>query len=95
MTDEQRIEEIGKAMCKEFRSKHCGNDCECANEFIAKKLVEQGYRKIPKGAVVLTREEYDALLLEQKRLNKVVKHFQELIEDGKLVSREEILQEVE
>ena len=75
MTDkeqQQRIEEIGKVMCEEFRSEHCGNDCECANEFIAKKLVEQGYRKIPKGVVVLTQEEYNALMLEQQRLKEIV-----------------------
>ena len=52
----------------------------------AEALYNSEYRKVPKNAMVLTQEEYNVLLLEQKRLNKVVKHFQELIEDGKLVS---------
>lgn len=54
---------------------------------LAEALYNENYRQVPKGAVVLTGEEYNALMMEQKRLNKVVKHFQELIEDGKLVSR--------
>lgn len=44
MTKEEQIEEIGKVMCEEFRSEHCGNDCECDNEYIAEKLYNAGYR---------------------------------------------------
>ena len=35
-------------------------------------LTKQGYRKIPENAVVLTQEEYKALMLEQKRLKEIV-----------------------
>lgn len=46
MNSEKEIEKMGKAMCEEFRSDHCGNDCECANEFIAEKLINAGYGNI-------------------------------------------------
>lgn len=52
MTDEKnQIEEMLKLMCEEYGNM-CG-ECEsgitCANELHAKRLYEQGYRKIPKG----------------------------------------------
>lgn len=46
MNKEKEIEKIGKVMCKEFRSEHCGNDCECANEFIAETLIDAGYGNV-------------------------------------------------
>lgn len=46
MNKEKEIEEMGKAMCEKFRSDHCGNDCECANEFIAEKLINAGYGNV-------------------------------------------------
>jgi hypothetical protein len=46
MNSEKEIEKMGKAMCEEFRSDHCGNDCECANEFIAEKLINAGYGNV-------------------------------------------------
>ncbi|MDE6965505.1 MAG: hypothetical protein K2O94_00850 [Clostridiales bacterium] len=46
MNKKKEIEEMGKAMCEKFRSDHCGNDCECANEFIAEKLINAGYGNV-------------------------------------------------
>lgn len=54
-----------------IRSKDCGN-CEycsyksddtfdCTEHFYAQELYNAGYRKVPDGAVVLTREEYETL----------------------------------
>ncbi len=45
MNKQIEIEKLGKVMCSEFRTSHCGNDCDCANEEIAKRLYEHGYRK--------------------------------------------------
>lgn len=42
---QEQINEIAKTMCKEFGTDLCGNECECANEFIAKNLYKAGYRK--------------------------------------------------
>ena len=59
MTNENKqklIEEMGKVMCQEYGSKHCQNDCDCANAIIAERLYSAGYRKISDGAVILTRE---------------------------------------
>lgn len=44
-TEQEQVEEMGKTMCEEFRTNLCGNECECANEFIAEKLYSAGYRK--------------------------------------------------
>lgn len=46
MNKEKEIDRLGKAMCEKFRSDHCGNDCECANEFIAEKLINAGYGNV-------------------------------------------------
>ena len=55
------IEEMKKDMCEEYGTDLCHNEChcDCANDFIAEMLYEKGYRKIPEGAVVLTREEFE------------------------------------
>lgn len=61
MDKKKQIEEMLKLMCEEYGNM-CG-ECEsgitCANELHAKRLYKAGYRKIPEGAVVLTREEYE------------------------------------
>lgn len=38
----------------------------------AEALYNANYRQVPKNAVVLTEEEYNALMLEQKRLKEIV-----------------------
>ena len=66
------VEEMAKELIKTIKSLHIccyGNDCdkccydgdECVEERIADALIEKCYRKIPEGAVVLTKEEYDDL----------------------------------
>lgn len=61
------IEEMAKDVCENIMTKQCADgtcpktwDCPY-NETMAKILIEKGYRKIPEGAVVLTREEYEQL----------------------------------
>lgn len=71
MDKKQQIEEIGKVMCEEFRSEHCGNDCECDNEYIAEKLYNAGYRKIDDDCAVITKAE-----LKQYKV-QAVKEFSE------------------
>ena len=38
----------------------------------AERLYNANYRRVPENAVVLTEEEYNALMLEQKRLKEIV-----------------------
>lgn len=63
MTDEQKqIEEIARVMCinsKAFTCKACnwGAEPDCLDYKNAKTLFEQGYRKVPENAVVLSEEE--------------------------------------
>ena len=67
MTEKEMIEEMAKIQCDSCKkytgeSEDC-NSAECL--FLRKKyaneLYEQGYRKIPDGSVVLTREEYEKI----------------------------------
>lgn len=60
MDREKEIEEMRKIAndCDD----HCGSPCtEYCIECIIKKFYDNGYRKIPDGAVVLTKEEYDEI----------------------------------
>lgn len=81
MDKKQKIEEIGKVMCEEFRSEHCGNDCECDNEYIAERLYNAGYRKIEDDCAVITKDE----LKEYKRQS--VKEFAEKLKEYPLESK--------
>ena len=77
----EEIEEMAKALCKNTSNK---GDCEecgfrdgkevfvnriCYKFDDAINLYNLGYRKIPEGAVVLTREEYDELQKGVKTYN--------------------------
>lgn len=78
MDDKQKqIEEMARVMCsnsKAFSCKACnwGAIPNCKEHETATKLYNAGCRKIPEGSVVLSKEEYNALLLEQKRLREMV-----------------------
>lgn len=78
MTDEKMIEEMARIICKETSNKGVCEKCgfkkhiqfgfvyQCAKFDNAKNIYDAGYRKISKGSVVLTDEEYsDYLILQQ------------------------------
>lgn len=69
MDKEKQIKKLTKELDYCETHECVGGSC---SECRAIWLVEQGYRKIPEGSVVLSREEYNALLLEQKRLREIV-----------------------
>ena len=52
---QSQVEEMYKDICEYWTSDN--------PYMVAQELYEQGYRKIPENAVVLTREEYDDLLI--------------------------------
>ena len=73
MDNQKQIEEMAKEMVTDIGYGCAGVSCDyceanireyrnkslCENYFIALKMMEKGYRKIPEGAVVLTREELE------------------------------------
>lgn len=64
-TDEM-IEEMARKICpnsKEWTCKACnwGSKPNCDAYKNAEKLINEGYRKIPEGSVVLSKEEYEGL----------------------------------
>lgn len=77
MTKQEKIEEIqrdikkalefdcSKAKCKTCKHK---NEDNCEIPLIADYLIEQGYQKLPKDSVVLTKEEYEMLANQYKAL---------------------------
>lgn len=75
MTDkQQQIEEMAKDLCKACSIKTCKSEyppCAMA-QIVSEDLYNAGYRRVGENAVVLTQEEYNALMLEQQRLKKIV-----------------------
>ena len=80
---EKQIEEMAMIMCEndceecrresiEFYGNSYEEETQCVFNAGAEKLYEQGYRKIPKDSVVLTREEYQKDFSSQ--FNKGYKH---------------------
>lgn len=70
MDKQKQIEEMAKEVEKSYTAYRgfcphkptvCSTIKSCVYCNIATHLIEQGYRKITEGAVVLTREEYDEL----------------------------------
>lgn len=61
MTEREMIEKMAKAVANIHRCFLEDENSEILDDYIAEKLIEQGYCKIPEGAVVLTREEYEEL----------------------------------
>ena len=79
---QKQIEEMAKSMLEYGMEKYPTENSVCTEEKLRKQffyvfltyaehLYNAGYRKIPENAVVHTREEYEALLLEQKRLREM------------------------
>ena len=73
MTEKEMIEEMAEIMtncigCIEYLS--CIHKCRTFNnnKIQAIRLAKQGYRKIPEGSVVLSKEDYDRLLESNKNL---------------------------
>lgn len=67
MTDKQQIEDIAMELYNNQDKIDVTNPYE-----VADLIYNANYRQVPKNAVVLTQEEYNALLLEQKRLKEMV-----------------------
>ena len=69
MDKQKQIEEMAKTMCFQRDScpvKSCiGVNCE--KTWLAEALYNAGYRKIPEGAVVLTREAYNRLFTKARQ----------------------------
>ena len=64
MTDEKMIEEIRKDICIGCSGKPCGEYCnKCI--WIAEELIKHYQPKPLENAVVLTKEEYDDLLISK------------------------------
>ena len=71
MDKQKQIEEMAKDICSPCHKGKLGM-CEpkegCVVWQYAKNAVEQGYRKIPEGAVALTKEEFEGYCETQKRV---------------------------
>ena len=79
MTDKQQIEELRKFLSQLCCISNCDNckwrsleEGSCLDYFEAEALFNANYRQVPPNAVVLTQEEYNALMLEQKRLKEII-----------------------
>lgn len=77
MNDKQQIEEIAEWICSYNCDRStCFGGCEkCDNYKLANNLYEQGYRKLPENAVVLTKEEYDEIKQYQSYIPELKKAF--------------------
>ncbi len=71
MTDEKQIEEMAKCMCSSYESEKGCKTCPtnwCYADECATMAFCNGYRKLPEGAVVLSREEYERIIKENEKL---------------------------
>lgn len=77
MTKQEQIKEIKRNIkkalefdCSKDKCKTCKhkNEDNCEIPLIADYLIEQGYQKLPKDSVVLTKEEYEVLANQYKNL---------------------------
>ena len=61
---DKQIEELMKNMCTDYP---CNRICDkyCGMYDYAERAINEGYRKIPEGAVVLTETEYNDLLSDE------------------------------
>jgi hypothetical protein len=81
MDKQKQVEEMARDICGNFGvaiENKCGPlnfqcDCKCKWFNIAERCYNAGYRKIPEGSVVLTKEEYDGLKLIASNYYKAVK----------------------
>lgn len=80
MTNKQQIDTMLDDMtnilvdeCRqEIKRNRYGGHTSINMRVLAQTLFIQNYRKVPENAVVLTEEEYNALMREQKRLKEIV-----------------------
>lgn len=80
MDEKEMIEEMAKLCCW-FENRKCtanpGIDdvCDMFCQFgqACKKLMSEGYRKIPEGSVVLSNEEYNEMVEDFKQMEKDLK----------------------
>lgn len=75
MTDEKMIEEMAKDLKNIMIKQHIGIRTALEDNYqthYAEAIVKAGYRKIPKNAVVLTKEEHKQWLKDCIESNKVV-----------------------
>lgn len=86
---DKQIEEMAKVLCinDNFQCNTCPSLNKCFNYSHAKKLYNALYRKIPEGAVVLTREEYE----ECEKCKDLLKQYV----DGELINEDIFVQQVE
>lgn len=91
MEREKMIEEMATHICDFGDCKKCVLENKCNYFVMAKRLYSLGYRKIPDGAVVLTREEYEELKHEQHLvfLDRV-----KLVSDAEEKTRKETAREI-
>ena len=69
MDEKKQIEDMAHNLClNELDCEDCERNGVCLAYGTSTIIYNAGYRKIPEGAVVFTREEYDALIAEQKRM---------------------------
>lgn len=74
MSIDKQIEEMTNDLCDiDCKGMKC-NDCDsygCEYRMQAEALYNAGYRKIPEGAIILTRAEIDALNEYSERIKKI------------------------
>ena len=61
MDKQKQIEEMAKTYCQ--NGFNCGENCQtngCRVYEVCTELYNAGYRKIPEGAVILTKAEYES-----------------------------------
>ena len=93
MTEKEMIEEMAKIQCDSCK-KYMGEseDCDSAEcLFIRKKyaneLIKQGYRKLPEGSVVLSKNEYE-------ELNITGKYFNDALNQARKETAKEIIRDI-
>lgn len=113
MKKQKQIEEIERDIkkalefdCSKSKCKTCKhkNEDNCEIPLIADYLIEQGYRKLPKDSVVLTKEEYEVLANQYKNLEikysnlsdnyRLCKDANEVLKHNVVTTRKETAREV-
>ena len=113
MTKQEQIEEIKRDIkkalefdCSKGKCKTCKhkNEDNCEIPLITDYLIEQGYQKLPKDSVVLTKEEYEMLSNQYKNLEikysnlsdnyKLCKDANEMLKRNVVTTRKETSKEI-
>lgn len=112
MTEREKIEEIKRDIkkalefdCNKGKCKTCKhkNEDNCEIPLITDYLIEQGYQKLPKDSVVLTKEEYEMLANQYKNLEikysnlsdnyRLCKDANETLKQNVIIARKETAKE--